>query len=248
MNKLNALPITVKSYVDALTRGIELCSGVRIGEILVNYAKTCNTCGTLDHGRCTDDAEAICKKCVSTLHTTDKCREKKDKHRCVNCYRNHRCDSEECELLRRKTYKLNDYPISILLGEGVISHIGKVLRDPECEQGNGNGVDKDELAEMITTMISDNETVKELKERMTQNEQQMREFRGELTTLTNYTQGIDNKVDTLVTANVKADQKSDVLAAMMQQMLMYQQQSQQAAVQTQAPTSTSGRRKKKIEC
>jgi len=249
MNKLNALPITVKSYVDALTKGIELCSGFRLGETLVNYAKTCYTCGTLDHGRCPDDAETICKKCTSTLHTTDKCREKKDKYRCVNCYRNHRCDSEECELLRRKTYKLNDYPISILLGEGVISHIGKVLKDPECERNNSNGVDKEELAEMITTMIAENETVKELKERMTLNEQQMKEFRGELTTLTNYTQCIDNKVDTLVAANVKADQKSDLLAAMMQQMLVNQQQAQQATVQAQIPAPTTGRRRKKnMEC
>jgi hypothetical protein len=150
-------------------------------------------------------------------------------------------------LLRRKTYKLNDYPISILLGEGVISHIGKMLKDPECERNNSNGVDKEELAEMITTMIAENETVKELKERMTLNEQQMKEFRGELTTLTNYTQCIDNKVDTLVAANVKADQKSDVLAAMMQQMLVNQQQAQQATVQAQIST-TGRRRKKNVEC
>jgi hypothetical protein len=140
----------------------------------------------------------------------------------------------------------NDYPLSILLGEGVIGHIGKILRNPECE--TGNGIDREELTEIINNLIGENENIKQLNERMAVNEQHVVEIRGELNNLTTIVNTVESKVDTIVAANEKADKKADALAVMMQQMLSNQQQAMAPPQLPQSTSTTRTRKTKNTEC
>ncbi len=74
-------------------------------------------------------------------------------------------------MLRKKTYKLNDFPISILLGERIISHIGKILWDPELDN---NEVNKEDLNTMINILISENPAIRRLSKRQDTQDQEIK--------------------------------------------------------------------------
>lgn len=111
---MRAKVVTIKGFVESQVLVVPIGSCTRLGKPQINFQKNCLNCGQINHFKC--DQEKICFKCGEGDHTTDKC---KKALRCVNCKRSHRRDSEECELLRKKTYQLNDYTISILFGESV---------------------------------------------------------------------------------------------------------------------------------
>ena len=164
-------------------------------------------CGQINHYKC--DQEKICFKCGEGDHTTDKC---KKALRCVNCKRSHRCDSEECELLRKKTYQLNDYTISILLGESVISHIGKILKNPEHET-NASNFSKEDISEIVGELIDKNQIVLNISERLAKQEMETKIIKQELVNLNVADMKIQESVDKVksdvASLNTKVDKMHD---------------------------------------
>jgi hypothetical protein len=140
-------------------------------------------------------------------------------------------------LLRKKTYKLNDFPISILLGERIISHIGKILRDPELDN---NEVNKEDLNIMINTLISENPAIRRVSERQDAQDQEIKTIKTEIQNLSKANEEIILKVNGLeakvasisvtvensrienMQAHSNAANKSEELSAMMRQMLTNQ--------------------------
>ena len=191
---IKAKVLTIKCFIEALVIGIPISSATRIAKPQINFAKNCNSCGSLTHYKCAD--EQICFKCSNTDHTTDKCNSK-NILRCVNCKRSHRCDSEECELIKKKTYQSNDYAISILLGEGIISHIGKILKNPINENFNGNTASKEDITEIFFDLFNKNETIMKIESRLTKQETETGLIKEELVNLKAADMKIQESVDKL---------------------------------------------------
>lgn len=114
---------------------------------------------------------------------------------CSICHKRHRNDSEECEQLRNKTYKQNDYPISVLLGENIISHIGKVLKNPECE--NQNNKNQEDLSEMVNNLINLNPIIRNINDRLVATKADTRVIKEELRVLAESDQKITERVGSL---------------------------------------------------
>jgi len=208
--QIKALPTTIKSYIDAVTIGVDICSGTRIAKPDISYAKLCAKCSSLDHYKCPEDAETYCKKCCLTTHTTDRCPKPKPDWRCRNCQRNHRADSEECEVVRRITFKKNDYPISILLGENIIRHISKILRNQniDYEELSSN----DNLTDLIASALVTHPIIQDMQQRLANEESHTSFILNELNNLAeadarimSTIQSVDAKVD-----NLKIELKSDI--------------------------------------
>lgn len=185
--------VTIKSYIESMLKGVPISSAFRIAIAQINYAKVCMTCGSLKHFKC--EAMTRCLRCESFDHTTDRCT---SMERCINCKRNHRCDSEECELLRRKTYAANDYAISVLLGERIISHISKILRDPESERRSEVN-NKEELEIIVSELITKNAAIQVINDRQLANQKEISAIQGQLVELKETDARIIESVDIVKT-------------------------------------------------
>lgn len=174
---IRAKVLTIKSYVDAMIRGVPISSSIRVAIPQISHGKVCVTCGSIKHFKC--DTMPRCFGCGSLEHSTDRCA---NTIRCINCKRGHRCDSEECELLRRKTYSMNDFAISILLGEGIINHVNKILRDPEAET-RSNDVNKEEIEHLVNDMITKNSFIQAIHEKQLTHEKDISVIKTQLTEL-----------------------------------------------------------------
>jgi hypothetical protein len=102
-----------------------------------------------------------CKNCCLEVHLTEKC---KNPTICKNCKQAHRNDSKKCHRLKQRTYAENDYVLSILLGEGIIRHESDILRNPDS--GNTNGIDGEEVQEIVDEMITKNKTFKDMNDKL----------------------------------------------------------------------------------
>ncbi len=209
---VKALPTTIKSYVDALTIGVDLCGATRIAKPDISYARLCIKCSSPEHYRCPDEADTYCKKCNVTSHTTDKCQKPKSEWRCRNCNKMHRSDSEECEVIRRITYKKNEYPTSILLGENIIRHISKILRNQNIDYEELSATNQ--ITEIISNAIATHPIIQDVQTRLANEEKQTVFILKELTTLAETdakiiasVEMVDSKVDTvkLELQNLKQD-------------------------------------------
>lgn len=192
MKSMKAYPLTIQNYIEAIQSGVPINPMVRKCGPTINYARICNKCLTLKHSRCAEEATQLCVNCGLSGHTTDKC---KETSRCVNCKRGHRSDSEECSLLRRKTFLQNDYAISILLGERIILNENAILRDPDSAVRSENSCSKDEVREMVEELISKNETIISMNERLVHQENETKLIKLELGNLATQVTALDTKLD-----------------------------------------------------
>ena len=180
MKSLRANPLTIKQYINAIQLGIPINPTIRKCWPTISYAKVCLKCKYLKCQCTKDGAPFCCINCGSSEHTADKC---KESTRCVNCKRSHRSDSEECVLLRKKTQSQNDYVLSILLGEEIIINSNAILRDPELANKSENGCSRDEIKEIVTEMMTKNETIISMNERLAKQEAETQIIKNELINL-----------------------------------------------------------------
>jgi len=178
---LNARILTLIQLLVVLRDGIPIDPKYRQVKIRYNEIRPCSLCGTLDHFRCSSIQKCI--KCGITEHTTDCCPVEKIKQRCINCHRlGHRCDSEECNLLRIKKYKANDYILSILLGENIIRNQSEILRNPELEINEDN-INVEQIKELVNTAINENERINKMDERLSVQERKIEIIEEQINTL-----------------------------------------------------------------
>ncbi len=60
--------------------------------------------------------------------------------------------------------------LSILLGEGIIRHESDILRNPDT--GNTNGIDREEVREIVDEMITKNKTIKDMNDKLEKQDQE----------------------------------------------------------------------------
>ena len=167
MKSLRANPITIKQYIAAIQLGIPINPTIRKCWPTINYAKVFLKCKYLKCQCTKDGAPFCCINCGSLEHTAGKC---KATTRCVNCKISHRSDSEECVLLRKKIQSQNDYVLSILIGEEIITNANAILRNPDLANKSENRCSRDEIKEIVTEMITKNETIISMNERFAKQE------------------------------------------------------------------------------
>ncbi len=60
--------------------------------------------------------------------------------------------------------------LSILLGEGIIRHESDILRNPDA--GYTNGIDREEVQEIVDEMITKNQTIKDMNDKLEKQDQE----------------------------------------------------------------------------
>jgi len=258
---LSALPCTTKAYIDAIKRKVLISSQLRTTKANTKFAKLCWICSSDEHKSCDNASQATskmpnCKNCCLEGHLTENC---KNPTRCKNCKRAHRSDSEKCHRLKQRTYAENDYVLSILLGEGIIRHESDILRNPDA--GNTNGIDREEVQEIVDEMITKNQTIKDMNDKLEKQDQEnkiikeklielsqadsrlMDEINSVKTNLETTKYELMDKIETTAATQaesaaaqaMRTDEKMDILIEMMRQ---------QQAQQTEANKNSKKRDKK----
>jgi hypothetical protein len=185
-----------------LKNGIPIDPKYRQVKIKYNEVRVCYTCGTLEHFRCNNPQRCI--KCGLTDHLTASCTIDSKKQRCLNCHRlNHRCDSEECNPIRIKKYKVNDYILSILLGENIIRDQSEILKNPEAEK-NEKQFDEEQIKELVDEAINKNERINKMDDRLSLQEEKVKVIEAQIQTLS------DNQMEMITQiTDLREDLKTD---------------------------------------
>lgn len=151
-------------------------------KIKYNEFRVCSKCGSVDHFRCNLEKCIICGK---TDHLTSNCPIEYNKQRCINCHRlNHRCDTEECNMVRVKKYKANDYILSILLGENLIKDQSEILRNPDAEKHERETLKEEQIEEMVNNLIDKNARINNMEDRLVLQEEKTQRIEQQLENLT----------------------------------------------------------------
>lgn len=210
MKSMSGLPTTIKAYRDAQQIWVPINPLVRNAIPNISRHRNCQKCNKAKHDNAIRCEVDCCKNCNSTDHTTDKC---KNQTRCANCFRSHRSDSEKCEIVRRLTYSMNEYAMSILLGEQIITNEAQVLRDPEA--ATAGNVQREDIAEIVTEMIAKNELIISMNERLIRQEEETQLIKGELSNLALSDARILEQVNTLKieAEKTKIELKNDIETA-----------------------------------
>lgn len=181
---LQARALTMLQLINACKNGVPINPKFRVTKPKYKVVRVCSLCGSLEHFKCGSIQRCII--CASVDHITDRCPVERDRIRCINCHRSgHRCDSEECRLLRTKIYESNEYLLSIMLGENIIRDQSEILRIPEHDRAsNGLRVDEDSLRTMVNDLITKNELIQNINSRLEIQEEESKLFRAQMDNLT----------------------------------------------------------------
>jgi len=173
--------LTLTHLINACYNGIRINPKYRNVKVKWLQVYCCSTCGTLEHFNCSKPRCIICGK---NTHTTAKCDVEEHKMRCINCKKlGHRCDQEKCHLLRKKKYEVNDYLLSVLLGEGIMKDASEILRNPDDEKCTGSNFDENEVRDIVKDEIDKNSRIKELEEKTNRHEQELNIVKNQLSIL-----------------------------------------------------------------
>lgn len=89
----------------------------------------------------------------------------------------------------------NDYIISILMGEKIISHVSEILRNPDSDPRNGIGIDEEELRDIVNEIVGKNPLIVSMSDKQKQIEGEMAEVKEKLINLENSDQELLNKIN-----------------------------------------------------
>ncbi|CAF0746185.1 unnamed protein product [Brachionus calyciflorus] len=153
-NKVKANVLTLFNYIDILKNGIYLdfTSIKHNVKPSINYSKTCNKCGNLNHSSKECRNRERCLKCGSYDHLIFNC---ENSPKCINCNRAHQCNSDACDILANKTLNSNKYILDILVKENIIQSVETIFKIPRVIEEPVQKFDLNENFEKIIKNILD---------------------------------------------------------------------------------------------
>ena len=163
-NKVNFTANNLKAFVDTQKKGFFFIDGVKYkAEPQINHSNCCNNCGDLKHGKKFCKNRTRCMKCSETGHSEVDCKTTYEFcYRCQN--KSHRCDTDKCEVVADKTFELNKFVLTILIGEQIIVSRFEILRNRTANNTQNLNIDLIQnmidatLDAKITPRLDQNET------------------------------------------------------------------------------------------